>query len=97
MKDKIKEIILQYCDGSYMKRFAYDDLDNMVNRIITTTEVKENDFIDRVSESFNEELRRKFFKECTHTRDDKGRTASLIRIIDLAPHDLFEWFKSNVR
>ena len=48
MKDKIKEIILQYCDGSYMKRFAYDDLDNMVNRIITTTEVKENDFIDGV-------------------------------------------------
>ena len=79
-----------------MKRFSYDDLDNMVNRIITTTEGKENDFIDRVSESFNEELRGKFFKECTHTRDDKGRTASLIRKIDVAPHDLFEWFKSNV-
>jgi hypothetical protein len=59
-------------------------------------QVKANSVLGDVSESFNEELRGKFFKECTHTRDDNGRTASIIRKIDVAPHDLFEWFKSNV-
>jgi hypothetical protein len=69
-----------------------DELDSRLDHL----RVKANSVLGDVSESFNEELRGKFFKECTHTRDDNGRTASIIRKIDVAPHDLFEWFKSNV-
>jgi len=76
------------------KQFDYEELIGFAKQYASV--VNGNSVLGDVSESFNEELRGKFFKECTHTRDDKGRTASLIRKIDVAPHDLFEWFKSNV-
>ena len=89
--------ILSALELGYGKLTARDTTEAEFKNIEEAIElVKANSVLGDVSESFNEELRGKFFKECTHTRDDNGRTASIIRKIDVAPHDLFEWFKSNV-
>jgi hypothetical protein len=44
------------------------------------------------------QLRDKFFKECTDIEqfDQRGGLAER-RIINIAPHDLFEWFKKQLQ
>lgn len=37
MEDKIKNIILSYCQGRYWVEFSIDDLDEMVEQIISET------------------------------------------------------------
>lgn len=58
--------------------------------------VKNDDLLHDVSESFNSDLRNKFFKECTDPSPNSGKDAG-IRKVNMTAHDLFEWFKSNVR
>lgn len=41
-------------------------------------------------------LRDKFFKECTDPSNNSGKDAGL-RKINMTPHDLFEWFKTNMQ
>lgn len=39
-----------------------------------------------------QELRKKFFKECTFANE----YAPGMKKVSVAPHDLFEWFKKNI-
>ena len=41
---------------------------------------------------FTNELREKFFRECTSPDPDKRG----LRKVNLTSHNLFEWFKNNV-
>lgn len=53
-----------------------------------------------VNVRFDSELRDKFFKECVSSRtvkDSTGTCTDYHQWIDIAPHDLFEWFKRNAR
>lgn len=59
--------------------------------------VKNNDSLHSVSELFNEALRDRFFKECTGDVYDDPTTELIYKRVELAPHDLFEWFKKNAR
>lgn len=47
--------------------------------------------------NFTNLLRDKFFKECTDTTEDKGFGATRARKVNMTPHDVFEWFKQNVK
>ena len=52
-----------------------------------------------VNARFDSKLRDKFFKECVSSRTVKstGIVTDYHQWINIAPHDLFEWFKVNVR
>lgn len=39
-------------------------------------------------------LREKYFKECTYTPEFWSEVG--LKKINLAPHDLFEWFRKNI-
>jgi len=51
-----------------------------------------NCILSDVSKCFTPELRSKFYAECT-TETPKQQK---LKKINLAPHDLFEWFKRNI-
>jgi hypothetical protein len=42
-------------------------------------------------------LREKFFRECTHEPFSQGTDTGTLKKVNLAPHDLFEWFKRNIQ
>ena len=46
-------------------------------------------FLEKERNLFGRELRKKYFDECTL------KVGGILKV-DLAPHDLFEWFKRNV-
>ena len=70
---------------------AMADVDQALDEIMN-----KGDIIHIVSESFYSDLRNKFFKECTDPSPNSGKNAG-IRKVNMTAHDLFEWFKSNVR
>ena len=41
-------------------------------------------------------LRDRFFDECTDYKYKDVTTENTLKIVCLAPHDLFEWFKKNM-
>jgi len=50
---------------------------------------------NKVSNLFNDSLRKKFFDECTDKKEDLYVQFKIPKI-NMSPHDVFEWFKSNV-
>jgi len=49
-------------------------------------------YIDYLESKFNNDLRDKFFNECT----DDPKNVMVDRKINITPHNLFEWFRKNV-
>ena len=94
-----KELIKELEELRDIKNYSQSELMNTGYRtaILDALDLfKKYDLLHDVSESFNSDLRNKFFKECTDPSPNSGKNAG-IRKVNMTAHDLFEWFKSNVR
>lgn len=44
-----------------------------------------------------EELRKKYFNECTNKDDNFVKESWDLPVVNIAPHDLFEWIKKQIQ
>lgn len=93
---KIFEKLVEDCNRVSEGMQYAQDLQVLSKARKALKKVKKNGVLHSVSESFNSDLRNRFFKECTDPSPDSGKNAG-IRKVNMTAHDLFEWFKSNVR